>query len=257
MLKSSKYVQLESRNNVYAVLGIILVTLILGLLLLSKQWIGDDRIVVAENNESKIIMPMVEVETHDFYWNKQDHLGELRLTETKSNPKSDYDIDYVVYDENGNELPYKVVRGSYHKLSKDSIETTQEVYIDFGLYDEFYYVTVQVQQKDSTSENIVMDYRNFKLQNVKEKGDNYLINLEQEETKLIEYQNECKPFEDKIQDKQEQLDKIDELLPDEKAKKEKEIKKLNEEIIKLQKEMKPYRDKVIAQQKKIDEMRER
>ncbi len=257
MFKSTKYVRLDSRNNVYMVIGLAITAIAIGLLLLSKTYMGDDRVIVSENNGSKIIMPMVEIETHDFYWNKKENFGELRLTETKNNPKSDYDINYVVFDENGNELPYKVIRGSYQKQSKDSIETKQEVYIDFGLYDEFYYVTVQVQQKDSTSENIVMDYRNFKLQNIKEKGDNYLINLEQEEAKLKEYQNKCKPYENKIQEKQEQLDTFDELLPDEKAKKEKEIKKLNDEIVKLQKEMKPYQDKVIAQQKKIDEMREK
>lgn len=257
MFKSSRYVRLDSKNNIYVVIGLIITILTIILLIFSKSLMGDDRAIVAENNESQIILPMVEVETHDFYWNQQEHFGELRLTETKSNPKSEYDVNYVVYDENGNELPYKVIRGSYQKQSKDSIETKQEVYIDFGLYDEFYYVTVQVQQKDSTSENIVMDYRNFKLQNIKEKGDNYLINLEQEEAKLKEYQNKCKPYENKIQEKQEQLDTFDELLPDEKAKKEKEIKKLNDEIVKLQKEMKPYQDKVIAQQKKIDEMREK
>ncbi len=257
MFKSSKYVRLDSRNNIYAVLGILVTTLVIGLLMFSKQWLSDDRIVVAENNDSKIHMPMVEIETHGFYWNQQEHFGELRLTETKSNPKSEYDIDYVVYDEAGNELPFNIIRGSYQRQSEDSIETKQEVYIDFGLYDEFYFVTVQIQQTDSTSENIVMDYRNFKMANIKEKGKNYLLNLEQEEAKLKEYQDKCKPFEDKIQEKQTQLDKYDELLPDEKAKKEKEIKKLNSEIEKLQKKMKPYQDKAAEHQKKIDEMRER
>lgn len=257
MFKSTKYVRLDSRNNVYMVIGLAITAIAIGLLLLSKTYMGDDRVIVSENNGSKIIMPMVEIETHDFYWNKKENFGELRLTETKNNPKSDYDINYVVFDENGNELPFNIIRGSCQRQSEDSIDTKQEVYIDFGLYDEFYYVTVQVQQKDSTTENIVMDYRNFKLSNVKEKGDNYLVNLEHEEAKLKEYQSKCTPYEDKIQEKKEQLDKYDELLPDEKAKKEKEIKKLNDEIVKLQKEMKPHQDKVSAQQQKIDEMRER
>lgn len=257
MLKSTKYVRLDSKNNIYVAIGLVVTAFVIGLLMLSKSYMGDDRIVVAENNESTILMPMVEIETHDFYWNQAENFGELRLTETKSNPKADYDINYVVYDELGNELPSKIIRGSFQKQTADSIETKQEVYIDFGLYDEFYYVTVQAQQKDSTTENVVMDYRNFKLSNVKEKGDNYLVNLEQEEAKLKEYQSKCKPYEDKIQEKKEQLDKYDELLPDEKAKKEKEIKKLNNEIVKLQKEMKPYQDKVSTQQQKVNEMREK
>lgn len=257
MFKSTKYVRLDSRNNVYMVIGLAITAIAIGLLLLSKTYMGDDRVIVSENNGSKIIMPMVEIETHDFYWNKKENFGELRLTETKNNPKSDYDINYVVFDENGNELPFNIIRGSCQRQSEDSIDTKQEVYIDFGLYDEFYYVTVQVQQKDSTSENIVMDYRNFKLAAIKEKGKNYLINLEQEEAKLKEYQKECEPFEKKIQEKQDQLSAFDYLLSDEKAKKEKEIKKLDDEIAKLRAEMKPYQEKVDVQQKKINEMREK
>ena len=257
MFKSSKYVVLESKNNIYVAIGMLVLAIVIGVLMFSKSMMGDDRTVMGENADSKIIMPMVEIETHGFMWNQSENLGELRLTETKSNPKSEYDISYVVYDEAGNELPMKVIRGSYQKEHEDDIETKQEIYIDFGLYDEFYFVTVEVQQKDSTSEKIVMDYRNFDLKNIKEKGENYLVNLEAEQAVLKELESELIPYQEAIQAQNEKLEQIDALTPDEKEKRVGEVEKIRSEIEKIQKEMAPRQEKVNQQQKKINEMREK
>ena len=248
MFKSSKYVVLESKNNIYVAIGMLVLAIVIGVLMFSKSMMGDDRTVMGENADSKIIMPMVEIETHGFMWNQSENLGELRLTETKSNPKSEYDISYVVYDEAGNELPMKVIKGSYQKEHEDDIETKQEIYIDFGLYDEFYFVTVEVQQKDSTSEKIVMDYRNFDLKNIKEKA---------EQAVLKELESELIPYQEAIQAQNEKLEQIDALTPDEKEKRVGEVEKIRSEIEKIQKEMAPRQEKVNQQQKKINEMREK
>lgn len=257
MFKSSKYVVLDSKNNIYIAIGMVLLAVIIGVLVCSKKFMGDDRIVMSENNDSKIVMPMVEIETHEFMWNSAENLGELRLTEIKSNPKSEYDISYVVYDEAGNELPTRVIKGNYQKEHEDDIETKQEIYIDFGLYDEFYYVTVQVQQKDSTSENIVMDYRNFKQKNIKEKGENYLVNLEAEQATLKKLESDLVPYQEKINALNDKLDEIDGMAQDEKEKRVSEIEKIRLDIEAIQREMQPIQAKVNVQQQKIDEMRER
>ena len=102
-----------------------------------------------------------------------------------------------------------------------------------------------------------MDYRNFDLKNIKEKGENYLVNLEAEQAVLKELESELIPYQEAIQAQNEKLEQIDALTPDEKEKRVGEVEKIRSEIEKIQKEMAPRQEKVNQQQKKINEMREK
>lgn len=256
MFKTGKYVILKERNNYMLVIGIIAMSIIVGILATSKMWLPDDRAIVKVNNDTELIYPMNTVTVGIFEWCQEENLGEIHLIETKINDKSDYDVSYKVYNEAGAELPSKTIKGTKKKETEVSAKSTQDVIVQFGLPTDFYYITIHITQADGTTKEIMCDYRNFEIKKLTEKGDDYLINVEEMEKPVLESESKLSEIKGKIEQKESELKEIQSLSKEEQDKQKDKMNTIQTEISKLKEEMKPIQEKYNEQKKTVDNLRE-
>ncbi|MEG0978034.1 MAG: hypothetical protein RSC93_07210 [Erysipelotrichaceae bacterium] len=185
-VKSKKYIILKEHNNRKLIVGFLISVLVVGMFATSKLWLPDGRKVVKKNLETDILFTMNEVRLKPRYlFNSDTLIGELKFSERRTYDKDKYKVIYKVVDDKGVVLPLNIIKGNQESI-KDSIKVEQDVMLQFRLPKEFYYVKIEISQKDNITQEVIIDYRMFKDKAINEKGSDYLTNLELEEQKSKE-----------------------------------------------------------------------
>ncbi|MEG0408803.1 MAG: hypothetical protein RR623_08025 [Bacilli bacterium] len=206
-VKSNKYIVLKEKNNKGLIIGIIVSILVITLFATSKMWLADGRNVVKKNIDTELLFAMNEVKLdNNYYWDKEKSVGEIKFFETRSADKGKYDVTYKVFTDKNVELPLEVIRGNQVAV-KDSIRIDQNVLLQFRLPKDFYYIKVEISQKDNVKQEIMLDYRMFENKNVNEKGKDYLLNYEVETDKLNKLKEPVKTIDKRLKEIKDNLDK--------------------------------------------------
>ncbi|NBK97771.1 MAG: hypothetical protein EOM50_07090 [Erysipelotrichia bacterium] len=193
--KNKKYIVLKDGNNYGLMVGLVVLVLVMGLLFTSKMWLPDTRQNLTTKLDSELYFTLNTVRVEKYNIDYKTHVGEVLLTQEKAMEKGTKELSFKVFDDKGNELPFEVIQGNQIKKDKDSVMGKQQTLIQFGVYDDIYYVEVQIAQKDTTTQSIYIDYRNFKNTQVLEKGKDYLVDLEKQQEIVNEYKKEYEILE--------------------------------------------------------------
>lgn len=184
--KNKKYIVLKDGNNYGLMVGVGVIIITLIILFTSKMWLPDSRVNLSNEVGSELFFTLNTIKTKKYNIDYKNNLGEVLLEEEKSSDLKKYDLKYEVFDDEGNKLPSSIITGNQVKESKDSVLKKQDKLIQFGVYKDIYYVKIEVLQKNTTKQNIIVDYRDFKRKIILEKGRDYLINFEKEKMILNE-----------------------------------------------------------------------
>lgn len=254
---SNKYIILKDGYNIPLIIGCLLVVVLVGILATSRMWLPDDRSIVKKNNDQLLLM-MNTVTVNDFYVDYESQLAELHLREKVSSSSEQYQVTYTVRDENNNELPFNVIRGNQQKANVNDVGYTQDVIVQFAVPKGFYYVNVNVEQPANGIYEILLDYRNFKEMDLIEKGNDYLVNYENEVEKLDEYSNEIDELKETIKKLKQlinELEKIDDssFSEEEKAENETNLSTYRKQLTDSESKLKQAEANYESQKLRVDQ----
>ena len=252
--KNKRYVVLKDGNNYGLMIGLLLIASICVLLFTSKMWLPDSRPNLSSRIDSSMFFTLNEVKVKNYSVDYDTNIGEVLIAQKKSSEKGKYDLSYKVYDDKGNELPFFIINGNEIKENEDSVMMYQDTLIQFGVYEDIYYVKVDISQKDTTTQSIYIDYRNFKHKKVLEKGKDYLVNLDTEKEVKQQLEKQLKPFEEKAKLLNDEVKFIEKLKGKEKQDKKNRLDEIKLELQQLKNEMQPLKEDIENQTKKIKEL---
>lgn len=232
--KNERYIVLKEGNNYPLMIGILLIIVICVVLFTSRQWLPDTRPNMHSKVETQLIMNMNTVTLKESYVDTLNKIGEICFTQRKTSELERYKLNFKVFDDKGNELPYSLILGNERKEENQSSIIYQDGILQFGIYDGFYQVVIEISQEDNLSEKIYIDYRSVEQKVLIEKSQNYLVNIEMEENKL---QEEKIVLENKKEEKihlEKELVEITTLKENEKKERSDRLNVLNNEISQLE-----------------------
>lgn len=234
MNKNKKYIVLKEGNNYPLIIALIIIVIVCVLLFTSKQWLPDTRPNMHTKVETQLIMNMNTVTVKDSYIDYSNQIGEIHFTQRKTSELDRYKLNFKVFDDKGNELPYSLILGNEEKENEQSSIIYQNGILQFGIYEGFYQVVIEVMQEDNLSEKINIDYRSIVEKPLVEKSQNYLLNIEEEEKKV---QEEKITLEYKKEEKnriEKELVELQDLKENERAERNDKLNVLNNEIPQLE-----------------------
>lgn len=184
-LKSNKYIVLKDGNNIFLIIGSIVVMIALILLGTSKLWLPDDREVMTYNKEEVYTFAMMDITLpQKVYYDKEKGILEFEFTEKHMSDNDKFNINYAFSAPEYDELPNEVIFGNLINDDDTGTTKTRKVLLQVRVPENFYYITVTLKQPDNTTKAIDIDYRTVEEKTLDYKGQDYLKN--REENKRLE-----------------------------------------------------------------------
>ena len=218
--KDNKYITLKNGNNYGFIFGTVIAFIVFVLLITSKMWLPDDRTKMIKNNNTEMYFYMINLETGDYYVDYKNNLAEIHLKQYVGDIDKKYSLNFNVYDSYGNKLPTMLVDGNKERDNDDEDESspyTMKSILQVGIPDDLYYLRIDAVQKDNTTQQIFIDYRNMKEKKILEKGKNYLKNYENELIKMNTLDYEINESKIAIEDIKQSIKDYNNLPDDQKA----------------------------------------
>lgn len=242
--KNKRKIVMKEGNNKSLLIGIIAIVVFLGAMFTSKQWLGDDRDRLTRNTDV-LFFAMKDININSYTVDIEHHVGEVNFSETLKSKKKKYDLSFAVYDDKENKLPFHVIDGTYIKENEDSIIEKRNRIVQFGVPEDYYYIKILITQKDQTTQEIILDYRDVKNGNVLEKGSDYLIELDALNAERVAINEQLKELKDTITTLETEQKEIQKLDAKEKGKKKARIAEIDTEL-------KNYHKEIEEKQKELD-----
>lgn len=156
----------------------------------SGYWMPDSRPVMDVNNDATLTFNKKSITCSDFYIDEEKQIGEINLM-VEMDENADFDDltfgvqadGYVIYPSES----FIVIKGSVLPTNMEN-KFQQEYLIQFSIPEDFYYISLMVEQNENKTLEYQMDYRNFKSQILSEKGEKYLVGLDDINIKIINQQ---------------------------------------------------------------------
>lgn len=215
------------------IVGMLLVFVIM--LATSNLWLPDGRAVADRNLKEPIAFNGAKVKLlKGYYYDSKLKIGEIRLEVTKDMDMEDFVFSIAL---NGNvsypKKSYEVIKGSELPMSENGTSIYQEIVIQFAMpQDDFYYLSVMVDQKGNRKDSFDIDYRSFKEKKLSEKGKDYVKSMDDLNIQIITLKGQRDVLKKEVQGYQNTFDQIStdmkqlqaqlKITTDEAAKKEKE-----------------------------------
>lgn len=220
--KDNKYITLKNGNNYSFIFGTLIAFIVFILLITSKMWLLDDRTEMIKNNNTEMYFYMINLETGDYYADYENNLAEIHLKQYVGDVDKKYSLKFNVYDSYGNKLPIMLIDGNKERDNDDDDENESSPYtmksiLQIGIPDDLYYLRIDVVQKDNTTQQIFIDYRNMKEKKILEKGKDYLKNYENELIKMNTLDYEINESKTVIEDIKQSIKDYNNLPDDQKA----------------------------------------
>lgn len=220
--KDNKYITLKNGNNYSFIFGTLIAFIVFILLITSKMWLPDDRTEMIKNNNTEMYFYMINLETGDYYADYENNLAEIHLKQYVGDVDKKYSLKFNVYDSYGNKLPIMLIDGNKERDNDDDDENESSPYtmksiLQIGIPDDLYYLRIDVVQKDNTTQQIFIDYRNMKEKKILEKGKDYLKNYENELIKMNTLDYEINESKTVIEDIKQSIKDYNNLPDDQKA----------------------------------------
>ena len=220
--KDNKYITLKNGNNYSFIFGTLIAFIVFVLLITSKMWLPDDRTEMIKNNNTEMYFYMINLETGDYYADYENNLAEIHLKQYVGDVDKKYSLKFNVYDSYGNKLPIMLIDGNKERDNDDDDENESSPYtmksiLQIGIPDDLYYLRIDVVQKDNTTQQIFIDYRNMKEKKILEKGKDYLKNYENELIKMNTLDYEINESKTVIEDIKQSIKDYNNLPDDQKA----------------------------------------
>ena len=212
--------RLKNGNNYGFIFGTVIAFIVFVLLITSKMWLPDDRTKMIKNNNTEMYFYMINLETGDYYVDYKNNLAEIHLKQYVGDIDKKYSLNFNVYDSYGNKLPTMLVDGNKERDNDDEDESspyTMKSILQVGIPDDLYYLRIDAVQKDNTTQQIFIDYRNMKEKKILEKGKNYLKNYENELIKMNTLDYEINESKIAIEDIKQSIKDYNNLPDDQKA----------------------------------------
>ena len=217
----NKYITLKNGNNYSFIFGTLIAFIVFILLITSKMWLPDDRTEMIKNNNTEMYFYMINLETGDYYADYENNLAEIHLKQYVGDVDKKYSLKFNVYDSYGNKLPIMLIDGNKERDNDDdeneSSPYTMKSILQIGIPDDLYYLRIDVVQKDNTTQQIFIDYRNMKEKKILEKGKDYLKNYENELIKMNTLDYEINESKTVIEDIKQSIKDYNNLPDDQKA----------------------------------------
>lgn len=170
-------------------------------ILTSGLWLPDSRELMVLNNNNDMTFNKKVLQCNEFFVDDEKALGEISCTVKLEEMANFEDLSFKmtldgvsVY----NEESYRVIYGSVLP-TLDKSKFQQEILIQFGVPDDFYYLSLIIEQLDNKALEYQMDYRNFKHQKLADKGDKYLVGLDDINIEIIKQQSIVTELEKEVQ----------------------------------------------------------
>lgn len=165
--------------------GMIAITIIiiaaLGFVLTSKLWIPDNKPIMNRNYGEELTFNSESIiSDKQAYKDTKLNIGQIGFVVNKDISQGD-DLSFKVYLDDGREYPkdsYKVIKSEPLSNIKSESQVQQYYILQFALPKEFYYLKIIISQKGYKSEEINLDYRNFKEKKLSEKDNDYLVKIQ-------------------------------------------------------------------------------
>ena len=218
--KDNKYITLKNGNNYGFIFGTVITFIVFVLLITSKMWLPDDRTEMIKNNNTEMYFYMINLETGDYYVDYENNLAEIHLKQYVGDVDKKYSLNFNVYDSYGNKLPIMLIDGNKERDNDDKNESSpynMKSILQIGIPDDLYYLRIDVVQKDNTTQQIFIDYRNMKEKKILEKGKDYLKNYENELIKMNTLDYEINESKIVIEDIKQSIKDYNNLPDDQKA----------------------------------------
>lgn len=252
----NKYIVLKNGNNYGLIAGIIIMIILFVILATSKMWLPDDRTEMAKNNKTEMFFSMITLKNDDYYIDYENNLAEIHFKQSVNDVKKDYMLEFEVFNEDGVELPFNLIKGNQDKEDEDATAYEQNMIMQIGIPDDLYYISINVSQKDNITQEIIIDYRSMKEVSLLEKGKDYLKNLEDEQIKLNTLDYDIEETEQSIKDIQAEIEAFNGLTDEEKALQPDMLNNLNATLEKEQSELKSLKKEQTEQKKIVDGMKD-
>lgn len=209
--KNKRKIVMKDGNNKSLILGVLAIAIFLTMMFTSKHWLGDDRDRLTRNTDV-LYFAMKDVNVNSYKVDIEHHVGEINITETLKSQKKKYDLSFIVYDDKENKLPFNVIDGVYTKENEESIIEKRNRIVQFGVPEDYYYIKIIIEQKDQTTQEIILDYRDVKNGTVLEKGKDYLVELDalkEEQSTIDNYLQDIKANITILEKEKKELQKSD------------------------------------------------
>ncbi|MCR0201000.1 hypothetical protein MKC79_09785 [[Clostridium] innocuum] len=202
------------------IICIIAIMIFLGFAITSKQWLPDDRIKNTSYTNETLFYNRVNVDTcKTVYVDTSKRLGQAVFEEERTiGEEKNYPLVYKVYDDAGNELSHFVATSAMKVTEKERGLGKRKILIQFAVPKDVYYIDIIVEQKDNTVNHVYIDYRDFKNQELFEKGSKYFDFVEQEEKTLADLQTDLKKEEGKKKQDKDVINKKKDMIQKQKEK---------------------------------------
>jgi len=218
--KDNKYITLKNGNNYGFIFSTVITVIVFVLLITSKMWLPDDRAEMIKNNNTEMYFYMINLQTGDYYIDFENNLAEIHLKQYVGDVDKKYSLKFNVYDSYGNKLPTMLIDGNKERDSDDESESspyTMKSILQIGVPDNLYYLRIDVVQKDNTTQQIFIDYRNMEEKKILEKGKDYLKNYENEVIKMNTLNYEINESKIAIEDIKQSIEDYSNLPDEQKA----------------------------------------
>ncbi|WP_159649783.1 hypothetical protein [Erysipelothrix aquatica] len=205
---SGRYVELKSPKNKRYLLLILAMAIFVGVLVTSNMWLPDGRRDVTTHSENKAYQfSASELIVERVAYNPTLMIGEVRVKEKINNAFNYKDLEFGVVNDKKTELPMKVIQSEFTSTSKDNKSGYKWTLIQFTITPEYYYFTLNINDKGYAQRGISFDYRKVPHVELIEKGDDYLKTAPALFMSIDLLQTQVETLERKIQDIEPEVNK--------------------------------------------------
>lgn len=173
--ENKRYIKLNKPSNKRYLLIIVALVVFAGVLVTSNMWLPDGRSdATTYVKDKKYQFSSSELIVERVAYNPKLMIGEVRVKETVSNSYTRKKFDFTVTNEKGQELQSKVIRSPFKSTSKDNKTGVEWTIIQFAVYPDYYYFTLNIKEEGYAERGITFDYRKVPEVELIEKEADYL-----------------------------------------------------------------------------------
>ncbi len=238
---NSKYIVLRDGYNKPLIIGSIIAIAFTIILATSKLWMPDDREIMSYDSTVMTFSMREITKPERVIYDKEKGILEMELTESHLSNDKKFDVSYYCTspDYNG-KLPIEIIKGDLSKSGDSQVIEHRKVLLQIRVPEDWWYITVNVKQKDNITIPFNVDYRSVQASVIEYKGKDFLTSLDSQKNELTKQKQEQETKHEELQKLTEEIKQLYTALSkakgDEKKKLTADLNKKKAKTEKLQKE---------------------
>lgn len=238
---NSKYIVLRDGYNKPLIIGSIIAITFTLILATSKLWMPDDREIMTYDSTIMTFSMREITKPEKVIYDKEKGILEMEVTESHLSDDKKFDVNYFCTSPDySGKLPVEIIKGDLSKSGDSQVIEHRKVLLQIRVPEDWWYVTVNVEQKDNITIPFNIDYRTVQAAVIEYKGKDFLTSLDGQKNDLAKKKQEQEVKYDELQKLAEEIKQLDTALSkaknDEKKKLTAELNNKKAKAEKLQKE---------------------